>query len=1011
MGAEIDEFYVLLRAQTEPMVQGFLTTGEAGERMAEVITAATDAIDVALKKMATDATETGEQIAAGLTPAEAAIKRMAESVQATSLEMEASWDADRYAIDKLAKATIQASIEMEAAQRKAAVASEEMAAKIDASAVTTKSRLAGAAGGFAMVGLAVGAAAVESIHLAGNFEQSTQKIVSSGGEIQSNINDVRKGLLNMAGEVGYTGNQLSDAFYKASSAGFNFAHGGLAVVRAASEGAKAEQADLTLVTDAVTSAMVDYHYKADQAATVTSKLVAATSAGKTTFQELSGSLSQILPVASAAHVSLDDILGDLASMTVHGMSAQQASQNLADVIRHMQNPTAIQAKEFALLGMTTNDVQEALSEKGLSGTLNMITDRIKNFMPPGSQKVIMDLGNALKGLPAPVQDLAGKLIDGSISMKEYSKAALELDPVSAKQAQSFATLAGSTHRIGDQMIDGKTVLQNYGSALAKATGDSVGLRTALMLTGENADTTKRAIDTVSGAATEAGNHVRGWHEIQKTFNQRWSEFKAGLQAVFIQMGEKLLPIASEFLGWLMNAAKWLKEHKDVLIFIASIIGGALVVALAMATAAAIDFAVALLMNPITWIVLAIGALIFLLVELVMHWKTVWKFIKDVSADVGHFFVSVWNDIVKIAKDIWEVQIVKPIKTAAHAISVAIDAVVDFFKKLPGRVLHALEEMPHAVATNTRKTLEQMAYLVGFGIGKIYKFFHDLPGEIEKLVRATWDKAVTATTEGIVAVVDWFHKLPGRAHELWESVKDKTIEGITNVLVWVMQLPGKVEHWFIETRDKAVRAATDLVNSVINWLYQLPGRAWDALTSLYHTVVNFFSGAGDWLYNAGLDLLKGLVNGLKAGWNWAVDTVKGIGHSMVQGFKDAVGIHSPSKLFEEAGGHVVAGLVVGIRGAMSQAEKAVGDLASLVSAPALSITGSVALSAAGGAPMPGGPSPLAGPSPLLAPSGGGGATQIALQNEIRVFLDGDELRNVTIRDAQRNKLRNGRTLLT
>src|SRR5437763_16850425 len=97
--------------------------------------------------------------------------------------------------------------------------------------------------------------------------------------------------------------------------------------------------------------MQDYHLKASDAADVTSKLVAATASGKMTFEELAGSLSAILPMASANHISLNDIHGDPPSMTVHGMTAHQATQNLADTVRHLAAPTAHATKELSAPGI------------------------------------------------------------------------------------------------------------------------------------------------------------------------------------------------------------------------------------------------------------------------------------------------------------------------------------------------------------------------------------------------------------------------------------------------------------------------------------------------------------------------------------------------------------------------------------------------------------------------------------------------------------------------------------
>jgi hypothetical protein len=460
-------------------------------------------------------------------------------------------------------------VRLQEAEKLVATRSGEMAAAQEAAAAKTgisNAALKGTTIAAGATAIAVGVIGEKSVKAAGEFEASTTRLITSAGETHRNIDLVRQGMLQMAGDVGYSTAQLSQALYTVESGGQHGADG-LKVLRAAAEGAKTENAELHTVADAVTSVLVDYHLKAGDAASVTSKLVAATSAGKTTFEQLSGSLASVLPVASAAHVSLDDVLGDLASMTVHGMSAQQASQNLADTIRHMQNPTAVQAKELAVLGLTTNQLADDLKSKGLSGTLNTISDRVRNLMPPGSDRVIADLGTALGGLSPQVRELGLHLFDGSMSMKEYTKAAQALDPISGKQALSFGTLAGSMHRIGDQQTTGAQIMQTYGAALAKATGDATGLNTMLMISGENSGTTADAIRTVAGAATEAGNHVKGWGDIQGTFNFKLDALKGKLEASKIALGTGLLPAATSLLstitGILTPLTSWITAHQQL----------------------------------------------------------------------------------------------------------------------------------------------------------------------------------------------------------------------------------------------------------------------------------------------------------------------------------------------------------------------------------------------------------------------------------------------------------------
>ncbi|BAS17634.1 conserved hypothetical protein [Arthrobacter sp. Hiyo8] len=404
----------------------------------------------------------------------------------------------------------------------------------------------------------------EAAHKAGDFQAQLTKLVTSAGESANNLALVNSGIKSLALQTGDSVTELADAMYKVESGGQHGA-AGLIVLKAAAQGAKAEGSDLTTTADALTSVLVDYHLKAEDAATVTSKLVAATAAGKMSFQDLAAAMPAILPVASAAHVSLNDILGDMASMTVHGMSAQQAAENLTDVIRHMQAPTALQGKELALLGLTTTQLADDMKTHGLSGTLQEISTRIQNLMPPGSDKVILDLKTALNGLSPAVKELGMHLFDGTMSAKDYGKAALALDPISAKQAASFATLAGSMHRIGDQQMTGASVMQNYGQALSKATGDATGLKVALMLAGENYGVTTDAIKSISGATAEAGNNVKGWAEIQSNFNTKWSQFHQLISVGLLTLGQKLLPVLTTVVGSIVDFGMKIEASKQKVI--------------------------------------------------------------------------------------------------------------------------------------------------------------------------------------------------------------------------------------------------------------------------------------------------------------------------------------------------------------------------------------------------------------------------------------------------------------
>ena len=633
----------------------------------------------AANEKATATTASYERAVKAQTDAQASLREAMLATKSAQLEADAAVREGAANASAAAKLVTEAATQEEAAlvrlqeaERLAGVRAKDMsaaqaAASTEAEASSSKMTGLGVAAG--ATALAVGYIGVKSIEAAADFQTSTTRLMTSAGETSKTIDTVRQGILKMAGDVGYSTSQLSDAMYKVSSGTFTGA-AGLEVLRAAAEGAKTENADLKTVADAVTTTLIDYHLGADQAAMVATKLVAATSAGKTTFEELAASLHSVMPLASMLHVPLSDILGDLAAITLHGQTADQATQNLADTLKHMQTVTPTMAKELAVLGMTSNQLADDLRTKGLSGTLQEISDRIQHFVMPGTDKVILDLRTALNGLSPAVRDLGMHLFDGSMTAKEYAQAAQAMDPISAKQAMSFATLAGSMHRIGDQQMTGAQVMQNYGTALYKATGDATALNMALMLSGDNAKTANTAIKTVTDATTEAGNHVKGWSEIQGTFNQKMAQAKGSLEAAKIAIGTGLLPavtaIASEVVKVITPIASWMAKHQALS---AIILGSLGVLALLVGAIWAINAAMgALAANPVVAIIVGIVAALALLTAGVMYAWNHWGWFRTAVLDTWNAIkvaaLWTWNNVLKPTFDGIRIAIMQGVVPAA-----------------------------------------------------------------------------------------------------------------------------------------------------------------------------------------------------------------------------------------------------------------------------------------------------------------------------------------------------------
>lgn len=539
---------------------------------------------------------------------------VSRSIEETSLKQRSEYE-------RMAAHTAKLSSAFEDQARRASAANDQMAESIDNATNRTIKSTEGRKEALADAALAItviaGASAGIAVQMAGDFELGTTRLVTSAGELRSNLDMVRTGLLRMSSEVGYKTSELIEALIRVNSAGYHGAEG-LDILRSAAQGAKAENADLVTVADAVTSVLADYRYMNYSAADVTSKLVVATSQGKTTMEELASSLSAVLPIASSAKIKFEDIVGAQASMTVHGMSARQSAQNLADAIRHMLAPTQVQAKELGQLGLSAQDLAGMLSERGLTGTLNHLVETILSKMGP-SGKVMLDAFNQskdaagavndmIKAMPKPVSDLAIAYRDGTISLGDYKKGMNALPADQAGLAKQFMSLSDRASGFTELLKQGTPAAQSFQDALRRVMGDATGLNVALMLTGNNTEYTTEAVRSITAATADASGNVLGWSSIQNTFNQKLAETVSGVESLATKIGMAMLPAFSKGIDLVSRFVGWLLEHEGAAKAAAVAIGVGLVVALSLATAAAWNFAAAMWATGVPEIILAITAI-------------------------------------------------------------------------------------------------------------------------------------------------------------------------------------------------------------------------------------------------------------------------------------------------------------------------------------------------------------------------------------------------------------------
>ncbi len=248
---------------------------------------------------------------------------------------------------------------------------------------TASSVISKIAGPIGLIAAALVGVGVEAVKMAGNFQQGLTVLSTGAGEAQKNLQMVGDGIKQISIDTATSTDQLLKGMFMVESAGYHGA-AGLTVLKVAAEGAKLENSDLGQTAFALTGILHDYSMNSSQAAAAMNALITTESSGKMHMQDLTNSLGAVLPIAAALGVSFPQIGGAIAVMTNANMTARNAAQNLSFALRALAAPSGIAVKAMAEVGLTAQQVKDALSQQGLAAALQLIEDHVGRTFPANS---------------------------------------------------------------------------------------------------------------------------------------------------------------------------------------------------------------------------------------------------------------------------------------------------------------------------------------------------------------------------------------------------------------------------------------------------------------------------------------------------------------------------------------------------------------------------------------------------------------------------------------------------
>ena len=245
--------------------------------------------------------------------------------------------------------------------------------------------------------------------------------------------------------------------------------------------------------------------------------------------------------------------------------------------------------------------------------------------------------------------------------------------------------------------------------------------------------------------------------------------------------------------------------------------------------------------------------------------------------------------------------------------------------------------------------------IGAGVGALIGLAVGALTDLGIAIAQNWDTIKSIILSKWNDLKSWWS---GTAFPAIQSVPSKVGDVISSIANWFSGLPekigyalgfavGKIGEWVGNMVTTVITEVPKIVSSVVKFFEELPGNIWTAILKTLDTIsewrermiafvvievpkiissiVGEFKKLPDELRKLGKFIWDGLINGLKDAYSTVTNGIKSFTDGFVNGFKEALEIHSPSQVFHQIGVYVDQGLANGIAAAQGYVDEAMQGL--------------------------------------------------------------------------------------
>lgn len=730
-----------------------------------------------------------------------------------------------------------------------------------------------------------------SVKVSAQFEQSMANAASVAGATGDEFERMKQIARDMGSKTVFSASEAADALYYMASAGYKVDQMADSI-QATLNLASATQSDLAFTTDTVISTLNQFGLEANQAERVTNVFAAAIGNSMANMDKLSNSMGYVGPVANSLGYSIEETTGALAVLYNAGYDGSTAGTALRQSLVALMNPSTAALGVFEELGLTydevnpaTNDLATVIDRLGAAGMDTAQAMKVFGARAgPGMLALLSAGGDAVRDMTASITG----------TNKANEMAEVQLDTLSGQWKILKSQLEEVAIQFGDVLIPIiRQFLAKYITPLigkisglthgTKKTIVTIGLLAAaigplLLVIGKVIGGVGSLIKIIPMLFSKAGLIIAAISAVVGALVYLWKnneDFRDAVIKIWGKVKTAILKVVNKLKEW------WEKNGQKVL------------------------NAVKTALKAMWSVVKTVFNKIYKIAQ------KVWPIIKGIVLDVVQAIYNFWNTygskivatVKKVCTTLWTA-----FKAAFENIWAALQRFFAKIQPLWEKIKGLFASLWNTIC-DLYETLKPIFELIGGLVMTLW-------GVVSSVVAGVIDalgpflEVIISVAQAIMEIIQMVCAiLRGDWSDAWEHMKNVATniwDAIKNIFVGIWEfIKGfgeSIVSFFTNCGDTIGGIFKRLWEGIKNFFGNIGsgissacGGIWDNITGLFGNVGDFFKNLFSDGFSWGKNLISNIGDGIKKGWNWVVDGVKGVG----QKIKNFLGFGSPTK---EGPGH-------------------------------------------------------------------------------------------------------------